>query len=289
MKINYSDIVIKGYLEIGIRQQSYEYYIEYLIEYFYKEFKKVEREYVDDPSFFGAPDFFGGCLRIVEEVKDKYKLKMNERKLSLGEQLKVAEDRSVKFSNNPDPVEDENMRIKKIENIRRKIEISDIVDFTVDLVSETGGLSANNVSLLLMMQIKDAINKAYQRVLASPQIEPKADKKIIESKSTIINKFNDVEISKVIEYFTKELVIKNYLTQSELNEYIMYAFEKCEKPTQSFQFSNSPTKAKIIKVFYKFFKDISGSPHRNQKKYAALLGEYFLGYKTANVSTNFSK
>jgi hypothetical protein len=42
-------------------------------------------------------------------------------------------------------------------------------------------------------------------------------------------------------------------------------------------------------VFYTYYKDLAGKPYGKQKKYAALLGNYFEGYNTETVSSNFSK
>jgi len=56
-----------------------------------------------------------------------------------------------------------------------------------------------------------------------------------------------------------------------------------------FQLKNTTTKQKAITIFYGYYKDIAGKPHGKQKQYAALLGDYFEGYKTENVSSNFNK
>ncbi len=44
-----------------------------------------------------------------------------------------------------------------------------------------------------------------------------------------------------------------------------------------------------MSTFYRYYKDVASKPHRKQKQYAALLGDYFKGFSTENVSTNFNQ
>ena len=44
-----------------------------------------------------------------------------------------------------------------------------------------------------------------------------------------------------------------------------------------------------MQVFYNYYKNIAGKPYKKQSQYAALLGDYFEGFNTQNVSTNFNK
>jgi hypothetical protein len=44
-----------------------------------------------------------------------------------------------------------------------------------------------------------------------------------------------------------------------------------------------------MKVFYEYYKNVAGKPHKKQSQYAAILGDYFEGFNTQNVSTNFNK
>jgi hypothetical protein len=74
-----------------------------------------------------------------------------------------------------------------------------------------------------------------------------------------------------------------------LNEYLKAAFELKIKPETLFKIQNAPTKQAILKVFYDYYRNIAGKPHGKQNKYAALLGDYFEGFSTTNVSTNFNK
>jgi hypothetical protein len=67
------------------------------------------------------------------------------------------------------------------------------------------------------------------------------------------------------------------------------AFEFKIIPETLFKIKDAPRKAKIEEVFYRYYKNVAGKIHGTQQQYAALLGDYFEGFKTTTVSSNFSK
>ena len=67
------------------------------------------------------------------------------------------------------------------------------------------------------------------------------------------------------------------------------AFESKTIPVTLFKIKDAPNKTIIIAVFYTYYKNVACKIHGKQKQYAALLGDYFEGYKTITVSSNFSK
>lgn len=103
------------------------------------------------------------------------------------------------------------------------------------------------------------------------------------------NNFDTTSEDKVFEHFSKGLVKSKMLTEKVLNEYLIQAFEKQTPPQILFSLNNVQSKSKVMKVFYEYYKNIAGKPHGKQSNYASLLGDYFQGYKTNNVKTNFSK
>lgn|GEM_PF-3553397 len=103
------------------------------------------------------------------------------------------------------------------------------------------------------------------------------------------NNFDNVEISEVYNHFYNAFVKSRHFTERELLEYVYCAFDKMKVPDTLFILKNTPTKHKVMKVFYSYYKDVAGKPYGKQKRYAALLGEYFNGYTTEAVSTNFNK
>lgn len=103
------------------------------------------------------------------------------------------------------------------------------------------------------------------------------------------NNFDGMDESDILRHFRQGLVDSRYLTEEELNQYLKAAFELKTVPERLFRFKDVPKKDKVYAVFYKYFKNVASQPHGKQPQYAALLGDYFEGYNTKTVSTNFSK
>jgi hypothetical protein len=102
------------------------------------------------------------------------------------------------------------------------------------------------------------------------------------------NNFDKVEPSVVFKHFYNGLVKTKCLDTKSLNEYLKLVFEDADK-RQKFKLKDTGKKQKVINVFYKYYKDVSLNIHGKQRRYAELLGEYFEGYNTNDVYTNFSK
>jgi len=112
----------------------------------------------------------------------------------------------------------------------------------------------------------------------------------IEQKTpTFTNNFDKIAPTEIYKHFKAGLVEKGYLTEQELNEYLKAAFELKTIPETLFKIKDAPNRAVIEAVFYKYYKNVAGKIHGKQNQYAALLGNYFEGYKTTTVSSNFSK
>lgn len=103
------------------------------------------------------------------------------------------------------------------------------------------------------------------------------------------NNFNNVSEEVVYNYFKKELVDKKHLSDPHLMDYLNLAFDKMQMPKIRFTINNLITIKRTTETFYKFYKEISGKPNGKKEQYAALLGEYFEGFKTKTVANNFSK
>lgn len=106
---------------------------------------------------------------------------------------------------------------------------------------------------------------------------------------TFTNNFDKITPTEIYKHFKAGLVEKQYLTEQELNEYLKAAFELKTIPEILFKIKDAPNKAAIEAIFYKYYKNVAGKIHGKQNQYAALLGDYFEGYKTTTVSSNFSK
>lgn len=107
--------------------------------------------------------------------------------------------------------------------------------------------------------------------------------------SSFINNFDNVPSDEVFLYFKKELVDKKFLSDVDLLRYLRAAFQDQKKPIKRFHFSGGNPKKAITAIFYTYYNEIAGKSHGNQYKYIELLGEYFEGYSTKTLKTNFSK
>jgi hypothetical protein len=105
----------------------------------------------------------------------------------------------------------------------------------------------------------------------------------------IQNNFDNIDINAIYDHFKRGLVDKKYFSEAELMKYLKAAFQVKQVPENRFKFTNSPTKEKVMEVFYRYYRDVASKPHGKQLQYAALLGDYFAGYNTRTISTNFSK
>jgi len=106
---------------------------------------------------------------------------------------------------------------------------------------------------------------------------------------TFKNNFDNITPVEIHNHFKVGLVEKGYLTEQELNEYLKAAFELKTIPETLFKLKHTPTKQKIYTVFYVYYKDISQKKHERQKEYAALLGDYFEGFRTEIIQTNWAR
>lgn len=111
----------------------------------------------------------------------------------------------------------------------------------------------------------------------------------VQGTPNFTNNFDNIKPTEIYKHFKAGLVEKGYLSEQELNEYLKAAFEFKTKPETLFKIKDAPKKAAIEAVFYEYYKNVAGKIHGKQNQYAALLGDYFEGYKTTTVSSNFSK
>ena len=140
--------------------------------------------------------------------------------------------------------------------------------------------------------LKDRYKKYLKALLSQPTTNQKPvfnENGIEQNKVNFTNNFDAADEDEIHRYFYDKLVKKKMLTQAELNEFLISAFQENTPPKKRFKLKNVLTKRKVISIFYKYFKDEAQRPHGKQEQYASLLGEYFEGYKTSTIKTNFSK
>jgi len=103
------------------------------------------------------------------------------------------------------------------------------------------------------------------------------------------NNFDQVEPNRVYQYFFDSLVKPKYIDESILKDYLIAAFQDKQELQQRITIRNKVTNKKVQEVFYIYYKDIAGKPYGKQQEYIKLLGNYFVGFDTEKLKTNFSK
>ena len=120
--------------------------------------------------------------------------------------------------------------------------------------------------------------------------QPHLNNKYDENNSFIFeNNFDQVEPNEVYKYFFDSLVKTKYIDERTLKSYLTLAFQDLREPQQKFIINNKSTNKKVQQVFYNYYKDIAGKPYGKQPNYIKLLGNYFVGFNTEKLKTNFSK
>jgi hypothetical protein len=153
--MNYLEIVLQGYFDENNK--------EYLDKYFYREYKKAEKEH------FEADEFFNGCLKLIEVWEGHLLEQVSNRYCDLCMMLANAKDGTLKYDN----LEGKSYEQKTQETIKYcEHELADqrpdgigSIFFTVHLRSLTNGQFAYNMPYSELLQIKLAILETYQKIL----------------------------------------------------------------------------------------------------------------------------
>ena len=191
-----------------------------------------------------------------------------------------------------------NLEAERISNIDEKIKywnnektlyLKNLPKRVFDVSAITSVHNGIEIEMFFDKLVTDKINQLIQ-LKRSAMIPPQQTKTEIEQGTpTFTNNFDNIKPNEVYIHFKVGLVEKGYLTEQELNEYLKAAFELKTPTERLFKIKDAPNKSTIEAVFYKYYKNVAGKIHGKQTQYAALLGEYFEGYKTITVSSNFSK
>ena len=139
-----------------------------------------------------------------------------------------------------------------------------------------------------MLNVVESTKGEILQYFPELEIESKIHQKKIGS-FEFTNNFDRIETKDVYDHFTTGLVNSKMLTEKELENFLIAAFQNQTIPAKLFKLKGGVTKGSIVKVFYQYYRDIAGKTHGKQKEYAGLLGDYFQGYQTSTISSNFSK
>lgn len=169
--MNYLEIVLQGYFNENNR--------DFLEKYFFREFKKAEKE-----QYFEAVEFFNGCLKVIEGWEKHLQDKVFERERELYLMLNEAKNGTLSYAE----LEGKTIEEKRQETIQYcEQELKDVrpdgigsLSFTVHLQSLTNGRIAYNMPYNELLVIKIAILKAFKRT--QPNIEPLPPQSIVKQK-----------------------------------------------------------------------------------------------------------
>lgn len=166
--MDYFKIVLDGYFHQNNR--------EHLEKYFFREFKKAEKD-----EFFEPDEFFAGCLKIIEGWEKYLSNKVFERKRELYLMLDGLKNGSISFNTS----EGRTIEQTRQENIKYcEFELSEVrpdgigsLSFTVDLFHLTGGRITYHLDYEELLKIKFSILKAFEKALSKETLPANQSKK----------------------------------------------------------------------------------------------------------------
>lgn len=191
--MNFLELVLQGFFNENNR--------EFLDRYFYREYKKAEKE-----SFYEAVEFFKGCLDVINNWENHLKSKVFERKNELYFILEKAESGTLKYGDlGGKTIEQKNK--ETVEYCNTELSTISEYNFTVHLHSLTNGLIAYNMQFNEVLKIKEAILEAYRKTKIETDSTPKEAELVkitpdkIETKTdklkSELDKYGFFELSKV--------------------------------------------------------------------------------------------
>lgn len=169
--MNYLEIVLQGYFNENNR--------EFLEKYFFREFKKAEKE-----QYFEALEFFSGCIKVIESWEKYLQEQVFKRKNELYLMLNGAKNGTMKYGDLQGKTIEEKRKetIQYCEQELKEVRPDGIgsLSFTVHLQSLTNGRIAYNMPYNELLVIKIAILKAFKKT--QPNIEPLPPQPIVKQK-----------------------------------------------------------------------------------------------------------
>jgi PBP1b-binding outer membrane lipoprotein LpoB len=154
--MNFLEIVLQGYFNQNNR--------EFLGRYFFREFKKAEKE-----QFFEANEFFIGCLKVIDGWKEYLQNEVNKIKNELYSMLNAAKSGTLSYAEMKDKtieqLNEETIQycIEELKNERADGLGS--VTFSVHLNSLTKGRFNHHLNYNEVLQIEFAILEAFKKAI----------------------------------------------------------------------------------------------------------------------------
>jgi hypothetical protein len=156
--MDYLKIVMEGYLNPSTR--------EHLTDYFFREFRKAEKEYFSPKEFFES-----GCLGIVEAFKTDIQNKINKEQLRVYEMIEVANSgKLMKYQNltleqMQDPKLVQAQKERLLEYCHARLSGLSEKSYSANLFLLTNNRYTGNLSWERIEYIEYSIFTAYKKVL----------------------------------------------------------------------------------------------------------------------------
>lgn len=164
---------------------------------------------------------------------------------------------------------------------------------TVPTISSLGGpeVQAYFKHLLLKPYLQELLEKVSLNDEHNKELKPAGSIPDAAVKKEFIfkNNFDSNSEAEVYRYFYENLVARKFMIKESLHEYLIQAFENKKLSSSKFSISNKPVDTVIRKIFYDYYKVLAGKPYGKQFNYVRLLGDYFAGFDSDSLKTNFSK
>lgn len=189
--MDYLKIVLDGYLNPSTR--------EHLTDYFFREFKKAEKEYFNPKEFFES-----GCLQIVEAFKYDIQNKITEEQLKVYKMIEVANSGKLKYKDlNLEQMQDPKLvqveKEKFLEDCNSRLSGLSESSFYVFLTGITNGRFLGHLSWESIEYIEYSILAALEKILSEKsesekEHQPKQISKGKEKLIDLITHKNSIEI-----------------------------------------------------------------------------------------------
>jgi len=151
--INYLEIVLNSYSDFNLKNN--------LPKYFFREFKKAEKEYYD------AGEFFGGCLNVIQDFENNLLRQLHKRKFELYQVIDICKRDKEPF----------NEVVEELNSIS-------LDNFSIHLASITNNKYSGHFWNSDVIKIKNEINEAYKKIIPPPLINIEVKPAILPSTLT---------------------------------------------------------------------------------------------------------
>lgn len=257
--MNYLEIVLQGYFNDNNR--------EFLEKYFFREFKKAEKE-----QFFEAVEFFNGCLNVIEGWEKHLQDKVFERQRELHLMLNHAKNGTLSYAELEGKTieKKQNETIEYCENELKNVRPDGIgsLSFNVHLNSLTNGRIAYNMPYNELLVIKLAILKAFKKT--QPNIESLPTEPISvndnRTKKVILEVFENMD-KKGWQYAFVSEKDYNLFTDILTN---FFEYKPFSLPESTIQLKRT-CKTKIAKALGEIHAQLSENPLKSDIEYFKII------------------